>query len=681
MAAQDAANFGSVTVGGSKTALVTFTVPSAGKMGIISVVTQGVEGLDFKNAGGGTCTTGTEYPAFATCTVNVSFKPRYGGTRYGAIVLLDWNGDMMATDYIYGTGQGPQSVFSPAPQITFSQFVFAFANAFAADENGNLYIVASPTGEGPSLAYKETLSGSTYTQSSGFGIDLYLPYSVAVDGAGNVYIGDGGNNRVLKETLLEGDYTQSVVASWSTDMGFVYHVTVDGEGNVYFVLASDQNAGVYKETLEGGTYTQSTIGNDLSIDLGGLAVDASSNVYILDSGNSRVLKEALTGGTYAQSTIISNLASPYGLALDGNGTFYILSYGDNRLLKETPSGNSYIQSKISIGGVFNASNPPNAIAVDGSVNLYFADYDNSVMLKEDFAEPPTLTFDATANGSTGADSPQTVTVSNVGNAPLNFSGVSYPADFPESSMGRNDCKSNTILTVGGSCALKIDFSPIEKISAGNSIPLSEGVKIITNTLNTASTQQVVTVDGTETLSATHVTPPVISPAAGTYTAAHQITISDATKGSTVYYTLDGATPTSNSLKYAAPFLASASETVKAVALFSGNVSSTVTAATYKFVGWPSGLAAPATAIGASTATLNAFVDLVGLTGEWFFQYGTTETALTNTTQPLRLNASTTPAQVSAKLTNLKPKTTYYYRVVVTTTGGTCAGEVLKFATD
>ena len=38
----------------------------------------------------------------------------------------------------------------------------------------------------------------------------------------------------------------------------------------------------------------------------------------------------------------------------------------------------------------------------------------------DFADPPALTFASTVWGSTSADSPQTVTLENVGNAPLSF---------------------------------------------------------------------------------------------------------------------------------------------------------------------------------------------------------------------------------------------------------------------
>jgi Chitobiase/beta-hexosaminidase C-terminal domain len=76
------------------------------------------------------------------------------------------------------------------------------------------------------------------------------------------------------------------------------------------------------------------------------------------------------------------------------------------------------------------------------------------------------------------------------------------------------------------------------------------------------------------------TPPIFSPAVGTYTSAQTVTISDPTSGATIYYTTNGTTPTTSSTKYAASITVSATETLKAIAVKSGDTNSAVASATY-----------------------------------------------------------------------------------------------------
>jgi uncharacterized repeat protein (TIGR03806 family) len=72
--------------------------------------------------------------------------------------------------------------------------------------------------------------------------------------------------------------------------------------------------------------------------------------------------------------------------------------------------------------------------------------------------------------------------------------------------------------------------------------------------------------------------PLISPGGGLFTDSVTVTLSDASPNSTIYYTLDGTVPTTNSLVYAGPFVLTTSASVQAIAAEPGAASSGVASA-------------------------------------------------------------------------------------------------------
>ncbi|MEU5261741.1 chitobiase/beta-hexosaminidase C-terminal domain-containing protein [Amycolatopsis sp. NPDC021455] len=74
--------------------------------------------------------------------------------------------------------------------------------------------------------------------------------------------------------------------------------------------------------------------------------------------------------------------------------------------------------------------------------------------------------------------------------------------------------------------------------------------------------------------------PTFSPPGGTYASAQTVTISTATAGATIRYTVDGSTPTASSTLYNGPINVPTSRTVNAIALKSGSANSAVSSASY-----------------------------------------------------------------------------------------------------
>jgi hypothetical protein len=115
-----------------------------------------------------------------------------------------------------------------------------------------------------------------------------------------------------------------------------------------------------------------------------------------------------------------------------------------------------------------------------------------------------------------------------------------------------------------------------KYTAAITVAASETIKAIAVATGYATSAVVSAAYVIETPAAT----PVFSPVAGTYTTMQSVKITSATTGATIYYTINGATPTTASTKYTAAITVSASETIKAIAVAPGHTNSAVASAAY-----------------------------------------------------------------------------------------------------
>ena len=143
------ADFGSVNVGATSSVLsLAFTFATAGTGITEAVSTQGAPGLDFSDAGTGSCDTngaGFAYEIGQTCTVDVTFAPTLASPRYGAAVLKNGSGVVIATGYVSGVGLGPQVNFLPGTLSTVAGRLTLIYGA-TVDASGNVYIVEQGAG-------------------------------------------------------------------------------------------------------------------------------------------------------------------------------------------------------------------------------------------------------------------------------------------------------------------------------------------------------------------------------------------------------------------------------------------------------------------------------------------------------------------------------------------------------
>ena len=205
---------------------------------------------------------------------------------------------------------------------------------------------------------------------------LLEPYSVAVDSAGNLYIADTLNNRLRKVSngviaTLAGDgelrFGGDNGPAGSAQLYDPYGIAVDSAGNVY--IADTLNNRIRKVsngviTTVAGNGTPGFSGDNgpaISAQLSapiGVAVDSAGNLYIADVNNYRVRKVSNGVITTVPGTVGF---TPFAVAVDPAGDLYIAA---GRILKVS---NGVVSTLA--GNAFGSS----SIAVDADGNIYFAD--------------------------------------------------------------------------------------------------------------------------------------------------------------------------------------------------------------------------------------------------------------------------------------------------------------------
>ena len=448
-------DLGAVSVGAqSGPVSLNFVFDSASTINHPAVFTQAVADFDFVDDGQGSCTTnGTSltYQAGQTCSVEVLFHPYVSGVSSGAAVLTDPLGDQIAVAYIRGTGLAPQVAFSPAPQSLVPSYGTVGPSRVAVDGAQDVFSI-----HGNDIVEDKSSFISTLFSN------LNEPTSIAVDAAGNLYITLVGSRTLIRETPYSGGYYQSLTATgFSLPMG----VTVDNQGNIY--VADLGLFEVLKIAPAASGFAVSSVGTGLRYP-SSVAVDGNGVVYIGNSTN-QVTVETPSANGYTQSVLTFSGATINNVAADMRGYFYTVDTSGAKVTRWSMASGTLVGTNVGT----NIQNPYD-VSIDRNGNAFITNvYGGFSQITEvGSALPPVIQFANTPIGSTSTDSPQSLTLLNVGNEPLTFpipssgenpsisDGFSLndnaPGACPQIGSGFS---SPGMLAAGSSCSFSFSFAP------------------------------------------------------------------------------------------------------------------------------------------------------------------------------------------------------------------------------
>jgi sugar lactone lactonase YvrE len=311
----------------------------------------------------------------------------------------------------------------PASGLYFptSVAVNGAGDVFIADELNNRVVKVSSTGVQTTVAD-----------------GLWNPQGVGLDGAGNLFIADTYNNRVLK--LSTAGALSTVVSGLKRPMG----VAVDRAGNL--IIADAYNDRVLKVATNG---TQTIVGGGLRSP-SAVAVDGAGNIFIADTDNNRVLKVAPDG---TQSLVTRQVWLPFGVAVDGAGNVFIADTNDFRVIKVSPDG--------TMTDVDTALHYPYGVAVDQAGSIFIADSDNNRVLELQFSG---ANFGARNVCPSGQSSPATCSRTlNLNYQISETVDLGAPAvltlGVPNLDFKLAGSNCTGVLTGGATCSVNVTFAP------------------------------------------------------------------------------------------------------------------------------------------------------------------------------------------------------------------------------
>lgn len=569
-------------------------------------------------------------------------------------------------------------------------------NLFIADQGNN--VIRKVTGGKISTVAGTGLAGYSGNGGPATAAELDTPAAVLVNGNKNIFIVDEYNSAIREVVAATGDiqtfagngqlsYAGDGGPAMNAQLGGPSGVALDSFGNLYI---ADQLNNAIREVVVSSGEIKAVAGNGkqgYSGD-GGPAttaqlaqpysafVDAAGDLFIADTGNHAIREvQAATGtistvaGTGAPgysgdggAAASAQLNGPTSVFVDRAGNIFIAD-SDNNVVREISAASGLIET-VAGNGTWGYSGDggaatsaqlmyPTALFVDSSGDIFIADTDNNVIREvvastgkiETVAGNGTAGYSGDSGPATSAELyiPSGIYVDGGGNLFLN-QPLSYVSNYEGNVIREVAAGTHLISTVAGSPYYTGYLDSTAATTAEFDTPLGlagdrAGNLYVADSVN-LRIRKIAGILGTDPTPLAP--PPTFSPAAGVYPTAQSVMLKDAASGAVMYYTTNGAAPTSASTKYTAAIGVSSAATINAVAIASGDSLSPVAQASYTITTTapaPTFSPLPGSFVTAQSVALTT--DVAGATIHYTTNGTTPTAASTAYTMPIEVSSTTT----------------------------------------
>lgn len=399
-------------------------------------------------------------------------------------------------------------------------------------DTSTFVLKVDPTGK---LLYSTVIPGNAAQDPLSLYVNWFLPTGIAVDSSGQVVVaGTGGQGLPTTQGVISSSFPNTIANVQSPTAGYILQLnaaasainyatyvpgtdtlggmTVDKNGNVYVTGGTSEStlpvtANAYQKSLIPGqnctcnsgyivklngqgssilaaTYLNGTpsIGNE-GTSLTGIAVDSNSNVFVggLTGSADFPLQDPFTTQwefyTFASDMVLAEMkpdlsSVTFGSFLSSTDGSYpgsifsslAIDPNDNLIV----AGTTFASDFPTTTGSFQAQPPPPANPLTGYVHTFISKI-NMATAAPSFC--PSAWGTNLGQTTAGSSSTQTVTITNCGNAPLDFTSITSSVSTITASQS---CGS---IAPGASCPVTLSFAPIDDSTSSGTITFSDNAAI------------------------------------------------------------------------------------------------------------------------------------------------------------------------------------------------------------